>query len=382
MRTESRELVEHVLAYIDRYKETDMAGGAPEALEADAGFNRLALEVFAYQFKHIPAYRKYCQARRKSPLTVRSWTEIPPLPIQAFKELTLSCEPVEEAQAVFMTSGTTQADKRGKNYHPTLEVWDASMAPPFKRYVLPDRERMTIFVLSPAEDVNRNSSLSRYLSRSVELFGEPDSRLFFSPERGIDLQEVLAALQRREAEGRPVLLMGATFAFVHLLDACEEQGIHIRLPEGSRLFDTGGLKGQAREVTPEELYAHIERHLGVKREDCVNMYGMTELSSQLYDRHIRSRSLQEKPGHEHEKAGGPWIRTLVLDPDTLKPVADGEPGVLAHFDLANWNSSLAILTEDLGYRTERGLVLLGRIQGSEARGCSIAVDQLMNASRK
>ncbi|WP_159881242.1 LuxE/PaaK family acyltransferase [Paenibacillus puerhi] len=381
MRPESREIVDRILVYIGQ----QAAEGSPDwsaegSAETEAEFNRLALEVFAYQVKHIPAYRKYCQARRKSPLTVRSWQEIPPLPIQAFKELTLSCEPAEEAQAVFMTSGTTRADSRGKHYHPTLEVWDASMAPPFKRYVLPDRERMTIFVLSPAEDVNRNSSLSRYLSRAVELFGEPDSRLFYSPEHGIDLSEVWTALQEREASGGPVLLMGATFAYVHLLDACAERGIDIRLPEGSRLFDTGGLKGQAREISQEELYSQIKRILGLERDDCVNMYGMTELSSQLYDRHIRSRFLTGET--IYEKTSGPWIRTLVLDPDTLEPVADGKRGVLAHYDLASWNSAFATLTEDLGYRTEHGLVLLGRVQGSEARGSSIAVDQLMNASRK
>ncbi|MEK8131428.1 CoF synthetase [Paenibacillus filicis] len=384
MRPESRDLADQVLTYIGRFSDIEAYAEAPDregrASEADARFNELALQLFAYQFKHIPAYRKYAQARRKSPLTVRSWQEIPPLPIQAFKELTLSCEPEGEAEAVFMTSGTTQADKRGKHYHPTLEVWDASMAPPFKRYVLPDREKMTILVLSPAEDVNRNSSLSRYLSRAVELFGEADSRLFFSPEDGIDLSAVLTALQEREANGGPVLLMGATFAYVHLLDACEEQGKQIRLPEGSRIFDTGGLKGQAREISPEELYAGLERHLGVKREDCVNMYGMTELSSQLYDRNIRSRFLTGES--VYEKAGGPWIRTLVLHPETLEPVADGERGVLAHYDMASWNSAFAILTEDMGYRTERGLVLLGRVKGSEARGCSIAVDQLMTASRR
>ncbi|MBW7461774.1 CoF synthetase, partial [Paenibacillus sepulcri] len=73
-------------------------------------------------------------------------------------------------------------------------------------------------------------------------------------------------------------------------------------------------------------------------------------------------------------------RTLVLDPDTLEPVSQGESGVLAHFDLANWNSSLAILTEDTGCMTDRGLMLEGRLQGSEARGCSIAVDQLKQAA--
>ncbi|ALS24648.1 MULTISPECIES: CoF synthetase [Paenibacillus] len=375
MKAESREIVQHILGYIGRFS----AGDVTEA-ESEASFQEAALKLFRYQFQHNAAYKKYCQARRKSPLTVRDWREIPPIPIQAFKELTLSCEPAEEAEAVFMTSGTTNADKRGKHYHPTLEVWDASMVPPFKHYVLPDRDRITVLVLSPAADLNRNSSLSRYLTKAVEHYGTSGSRYFYSQENGLDMEGVLASLQECTARNEPVLLIGATFAYVHLLDYCADHSFQVELPQGSRLFDTGGLKGQSREITAEELYRKIEDHFGLNRESCVNMYGMTELSSQIYDQTIRSRVLTGRA--VHEKANPPWIRTLVLNPDTLEPAPDGETGVLAHYDLGNWNSAFAVLTEDMGYKNERGLVLLGRIKGSEARGCSIAIDQLMSSHKK
>lgn len=45
-----------------------------------------------------------------------------------------------------------------------------------------------------------------------------------------------------------------------------------------------------------------------------------------------------------------------------------------------WNSCLAILTEDLGVRTDSGYELNGRAKGAEARGCSIAVDEVMAAN--
>ncbi|MFL6558646.1 MAG: CoF synthetase, partial [Bacillus sp. (in: firmicutes)] len=102
------------------------------------------------------------------------------------------------------------------------------------------------------------------------------------------------------------------------------------------------------------------------------------LSSQIYDQTIRSTYLNNS--EIYDKKGPSWVKTLVLNTDTLEPVKDGERGVTAHYDLANWNSCLAILTEDMGYKTEHGFVLLGRIKGSEARGCSIAVDQLMQVN--
>jgi hypothetical protein len=375
LKTESREIIDRIMLYIERFSGADV-----KESDTDGPFEELALELFSYQFKYNTAYKKYCQTRRKSPLTLRNWREIPPIPIQAFKELTLACEPFEEAEAVFMTSGTTNADKRGRNYHPTLEVWDASMAPPYKHYVLPDREKIATFVLSPAADMNQNSSLSRYLTRAVEKFGSSGSQYFFSEEKGLDMAGVMSALKEYTDRGEPVLLIGATFAYVHLLDYCAEQHFQIVLPAGSRIFDTGGLKGQAREIDSEELYDKFKEYFGVARDTCVNMYGMTELSSQIYDQTIRSRFLTGRA--VHEKANPPWVRTLVLHPDTLEPVPDGQKGVLAHYDLANWNSVFAILTEDMGYKNEHGLVLLGRIKGSEARGCSIAIDQLMNSNKK
>ena len=55
--------------------------------------------------------------------------------------------------------------------------------------------------------------------------------------------------------------------------------------------------------------------------------------------------------------------------------------MIAHYDLANWNSCIGILTEDLGHRTPDGFLLQGRAKGAEARGCSIAVDEVISANR-
>jgi len=371
VRDESKQIVTDILEYIQTYSDHDS-----RSTELDPQFNQLALDLFRFQYKWNTPYKRYCQRRRKSPLTVKRWQDIPPVPFQMFKESTLACEPVEEAEAVFMTSGSTNQDKRGRNYHATLEVWDASMIPPFKQYVLPDREKMTIFILSPAVEVNPNSSLSRYLTMAVKYYGGKDSAFFFDKNAGFNMAGLVEALQQMESKGEPVLLMGATFAYVHFLDYCQSKGLRFKLPTESRIFDTGGLKGQAREVTNEELYAWFKESFGVERGRCINMYGMTELSSQLYDRGIETWYKKGQPCYD--KIGPSWTRVQVLNPETLTPVQTEETGLLAHYDLANWNSALAILTEDIGYQTKDGFVLLGRTKGSEARGCSIAIDEMLS----
>ncbi|MBM7652115.1 LuxE/PaaK family acyltransferase [Neobacillus cucumis] len=371
MRENSIKLTTQILQFIETYNEK-----TANEKEYERDFNDLALTLFRFQFEHNLPYKKFCQTSRKTPLTIKRWEQIPPMPIQGYKYLTLSCEPVENAR-VFMTSGTTNPDEKGKNFHPTFSVWDSSMKGPFKQYVLPDRERIKIFVLSPAEDLNKNSSLSRYLTNAVSFFGKEGSQFFFGQE-GLKLDELVSALKQSEDDGEPVMLMGATFSYVHILDYLKEKGLKVSLPKGSRLFDTGGFKGQAREIEKESLYDMFQEFFQVGRNGIINMYGMTELSSQIYDQTIRSAYF--KKSVTHDKAGPAWVKTRVLNTETLEPLPDGEIGVLAHYDLANWNSCLGILTEDIGYKTENGFVLLGRVKGSEARGCSIAVDQLLQAN--
>jgi acyl-CoA synthetase (AMP-forming)/AMP-acid ligase II len=182
-----------------------------------------------------------------------------------------------------------------------------------------------------------------------------------------DLDEV-------ESTGEPVLLAGTSFTFVHLFDALREHRRSYRLPTGSRAMDTGGFKGRAREVARAELVQRFGEMLGIAPEWLVNEYGMTEMSSQFYD------GVAGQPAGGDSRYVSPhWVRTLAVDPETLGPLAPGETGVLRHCDLGNLNSVMMIQTADLGAVHSDGFSLLGRAPGAEARGCSIAMDELLQA---
>ena len=55
----------------------------------DAAFNDLALKLFAYQFRNNDPFMKFARRRGKTPRTVKSWMDIPAVPINAFKTLDL-----------------------------------------------------------------------------------------------------------------------------------------------------------------------------------------------------------------------------------------------------------------------------------------------------
>jgi len=334
-------------------------------------FDQQALKLFAYQYQHNHPFQRFCQQRGKTVRTVKSWRDIPAVPINGFKELTLSCIPASDAERVFMTSGTTQGDVKGKHHHPTLSVYDYSMTKNFRQRFMQGRERIRMGVLFPTEALLPNSSLAHYLALAVKEFGAQESHYLLARE-GLDIVRLIAELERAERVAEPYALLGASYSFVHLLDELHKLGKSFVLPQGSRVLDTGGFKGLSRELSMEDFYAQLSSVLGIERRQCINMYGMTELSTQFYD--------SGNAALPAVKTGPHWIRSRVVDPLSGKEVPRGERGILAHCDLANFNSVTTILTEDVGVAVNSGFLLLGRAQGSAAKGCSLAVEEFLQAA--
>jgi hypothetical protein len=367
-----------------------IAAGTGAALPDDA-FDRLARAVFAHQFACNRPYRLFCERRGATPETVAHWTGIPAVPTDAFKAAALVCgDPAEieaaaqaggahRSAAVFRTSGTTLgAGQRGAHYVPDLSLYDAALRAGFAAHLLPEGARMRIVSLVPPPAEAPDSSLSHMAGAVAADYGTAASGWYVSPAGGIDAEALEAALRDAEAAGEPVCILGTAFALVHWLDALREAGTRFRLPAGSRLMDTGGFKGRSREVTREELYGAVEELTGIPRAWCVNEYGMTEMSSQFYEGVAGSAP----PVAERLHGGAPWVRTQATDPETLRPLPHGEVGVLRHVDLANLHSVTAIQTADLGVTSPGGFRVLGRARGAEARGCSLAMDDLLNALRR
>ncbi len=351
---------------------TDLLDFMDRPQAGDDEFNALALRLFAHQFRHNLAFQRYCQQQGKTLRTIKHWRDIPQVPINAFKDLTLSCVRPERCERVFMTSGTTRADVKGRHYHPHLRVYDRSMALHFSRRFMRGAQRLRMGILFPTEDMMPNSSLAHYLALALRDFGAPGSGYFVNPQ-GMDTEGLCDSLARAQRDGEPYALLGASYSFVHFMDELRQRGLAFSLPPGSRLFDTGGFKGQSRELAMDDFYRQLTASFGVPASACTNMYGMTELSTQFYD--------DGNATLPAVKSGPHWIRSRLVDPLSGRDVPTGERGVLAHCDLANFNSVTTILTEDVGVAVDGGFLLLGRAQGAQAKGCSMAMDAFLQAAR-
>jgi len=327
-------------------------------------FEDLALAAFAWQFERVEPYRRLCERRGATPETVDDWRRVPPVPAAAFKTMTLAAAPAVE---VFRSSGTT-GESRSVQHQPYPDLYRQVIDASFPRFCLPHAQRPPILSLIPSRQQLPDSSLSFMADHVLARYGGSESVVAFGP-RGVEAVKARSWAAARQREGRPVLVLATAFALAQWLDALARLDLKFRLPAGSAVFETGGFKGRATELTREDLLARLQGWLGVPPESVVREYGMTELTSQCYTRSLL--------GGDPERFVAPhWVRVRLLDPEALEEVPTGMPGLISVFDLANLGSAVHLLTEDLGVAEGDGFRLLGRAAGAELRGCSLVVEEL------
>ncbi len=318
----------------------------------DGEFNGLARALFARQYECCAPYRRLCDGLGATPSGVQSWRGIPAVPAAAFKVFELSCVPPARAASVFHSSGTTGAQTSRHFFDADgVALYEASLRAGFTQ-ALPARPAR-LWAMMPEPQSAPHSSLSHML-------GALGAERFYW-DNDAALASALAAVDA------PITLFGTAFAFVQLWDGT---GQSWRLPAGSVVVETGGFKGKTREVPRDELYGQFGSRLGVPLERCHSEYGMCEMASQFYGH-----------GLDPIKRGPHWVRSRAIDAGTGDDAPTGTPGLLRHYDLANFNSVLAVQTQDAGTLTADGFVLHGRAPDAEIRGCSLAVEELWTTPR-
>ena len=342
----------------------------------DAAFGALALESCRLQCETIPAYGAYARHLGRGAGEVLRWQDIPPVPASAFKSHDLGSAPPGREAVVFETSGTT-ISRPGRVRLGSTRLYEASLLRGFERHLLPDGARMPILVFGPTREEAPHSSLWFMADRVARAFGTSRTAVVEGGTPCWDTADRVLALA--VSERRPVLLFGTTLLFAAYAERCGARGLSFALPPGSRAMDTGGAKGARVEVERPSVHGMFERVLGIPSTHVVNEYGMAELGSQFYE----DRLLAAHEGRDavEGRRAPPWVRTRVLDPETLAELGDGQPGILVHIDLANLEVPLAIQTEDVGVRQGDRLMLRGRLPKAERRGCSLPFEEFLERER-
>ena len=370
-RAERLELHRRVEAFI-------AATGKGEA--PSESFDVLGLAIARHQAAHVPVVGRLWASHRRDARDARSVRELPAMPTDVFRLARVAAHPPADDAAVFRTSGTTSGARGEHALSMTTTYGRGALA--WAQWALffdAPASLMAIALTPPPREKVTDSSLHFMIQLFATEMTSAARYLQPSVEKLVDPRELAHACAAARDAGHPAIVMGASFAFVQVLDALG--GERLVLSEGSRIMHTGGFKGRSREVAQDELISNIAKTFAIPESAVIGEYGMTELSSQLYEGTWRAARGLSTPSARHGVfVAPPWLRVVAVDPETLRPIADGEPGILRFEDLANVDSALAVQTADRGRCQGSAVELLGRLPGAPPRGCSLAVEELMASS--
>ena len=322
-------------------------------IKNQSDFLTSCLETFHYQYNNVEVYRKFVDYLKINPNEIDAVEKIPFLPIEMFKNH-LILDQNFKTENYFQSSGTTQIQTRSKHFIADFNWYEQSIERSFEQFVGKPEDFIFLGLL-PNYSENPHSSLIYMVDYLMKKSGKPENGYFL-----YNHQELFNLIQELQNEDKKIILFGVSFALLDYLDFCKTQQLLHSKTQQLTIIETGGMKGRKEEMMKDELLKIFRE--GFSTDKIYSEYSMTELLSQAYS---LGENLYDTPD---------WMRILLRNTeDPFSYVEDGKTGAINIIDLANTHSCSFIATQDLGKIVEGKFQVLGRIDHSDIRGCSLLV---------
>lgn len=321
-------------------------------IQTEQDFVDASLETFRYQYENVEIYKKFVNFLKVNPDEVDSVLKIPFLPIEMFKNHQILDKNVS-ADLYFQSSGTTQMNL-SKHFIADQNLYEESIYKSFEQFIGKPEDFIFLGLL-PSYLEKQNSSLIYMVDYLMKKSRKPENGYFLYNHA--DLFDLLNQLKDQK-----VILFGVSFALLDFLDYCQSNPNNKSLSflENLVVIETGGMKGRKEEMTKDELLLILQE--GFNTHKIYSEYSMTELLSQAYS----------LGNNEYQCPN--WMRIMVRNAeDPLSYEKEGRTGAINIIDLANTHSCSFIATQDLGKINGDKFQVLGRIDHSDIRGCSLLV---------
>ncbi len=309
------------------------------------------IDLFLFQYKYNAIYHEYVRNLGINIKDVTSIDKIPFLPISAFKHHEVKTGDFL-AEDLFLSSGTTSTVNRSKHFVKDINHYLQNTVYIWSNYFQNIKD-YCVLALLPGYLEREGSSLISMVQHFVQLSRYDESGFYLR-----DHKALYDKLLHNKNNHIPTVLFGVTYALLDFVAAYE-----ISFPE-LIVMETGGMKGQRKEMTKTELHEVLKPGFGVNH--IYSEYGMTELFSQAY----ATEGILFKPN--------PCMDTIIHQVnDPLTPEKLGKPGIISVIDLANIDSSAFIQTEDMGIlHLDQSFEIIGRMDASDMRGCNLMVQEM------
>ncbi|MEG0760144.1 acyl transferase [Chryseobacterium sp.] len=320
-------------------------------IKTEEEFKQHCLETFRYQYENVEVYRKFVDYLRINPNDIVEVEKIPFLPIEMFKNHQILDKNIS-TNLFFQSSGTTQMNL-SKHFIADEKMYQDSIYKSFEQFIGKPEDFIFLGLL-PSYLEKQNSSLIYMVDFLMKKSNKPENGYFLYNHE--DLFQLL-----NELKNRKVILFGVSFALLDFLDFCNSNAQTLQFSTFLTVIETGGMKGRKEEMTKDELLKILQE--GLKTDKIYSEYSMTELLSQAYS---LGENIYQCPN---------WMRVLIRNvEDPFSYEKQGRTGAINIIDLANIHSCSFIATQDLGKIIDDQFQVLGRIDHSDIRGCSLLIN--------
>ena len=332
----------------------------------------LISESFKYHFQNCISYRNYCETLGVRPEDIKTYddlSKIPLVPSILFKEHDiLSCNMSNIVKAC-ISSGTKGSISKIFRDETTLNRFLGSIQSCLDQIF--NLDDVFCIHLGPSTEEAGDLWFS-YAISLVDLVYPTENFVVnntFYPKQAYE--KILEVKDKYEN----IMIIGAPIMFLEFITYLMENNIKLENCESFLFITAGGWKRfSGKEIQKEEFRSMIRECFGNTNDKYYrDVLNMVELNTVLPECEY------------HVKHLPPWVKVFIIDPATMKPVNDGEHGIIAFLDPSSTSYPCFILSDDVGRivftgeckcgRSGQGIEILRRIKSVEARGCALKIDK-------
>lgn len=328
------------------------------------------LELTERHRENCLEYRAILDAMGYDRGKVRTYEDLPFLPVRLFKELSLKSVPNEEVVKTMTSSGTSgQAVSKIYLDKATSANQQKAMVKIVSDFTGSSRMPMIILDCPSVVKDRRMFSARGAGILGFSIFGA--KKIYaLDDEMRLDVDGLAEFLERYK--DRDILLFGFTFMvwqhFYKELARLKEKGVTFDLTRGILIHGGGWKKLVSEAVSPEEFHGRLKEVCGLDRIH--DYYGMVEQTGCIY--------MECEHGHLHASIFSDVIMRRPID---FSKCDIGEPGIIQVLSaLPESYPGHSLLTEDEGIllgeddcpcgRKGKYFKVSGRLKDAEIRGCS------------
>lgn len=345
-------------------------------------FLKAMQESCAYQYENCADYRRILDEKQFHPRDLKEYKDIeklPFIPTLYFKQHALFSMP-QRRLLIKATSSGTSGKKSMMGFNFSSLYRGLRMVLTVGKYHKLFSIKPTHFLIFGYEPHRNNKIVFSKTAYGFTYFAPALSRTYAlkytKDGYQLDLEGLKEKFIKYSKSNAPVRTIGFPAYTYFLLKQMKEEGITVKLPEGSILTLGGGWKEfYAQQVSKDAFYALAEEVLGIDEQHIIEFFGAVEHPILYTDCRCH---------HFHVPV---YSRVIIRDVDTLEPLETGQVGLVNLITpMVDSVPILSVMTDDLGIlhgegcpcgETSPWLEILGRVGIKDIVTCAAGAGELL-----